>query len=389
MKKKILALTGIRSEYDILYPILKEFEKQDFEIAVAVSGAHLSDIHGNTYEKISKDGFRIADKIDCLLNTDRPTQRTKGIGFLITGLAQTLEREKPDFLLVVGDREESIACSIVGNYMDTLVIHVGGGDPAYGHTDDPIRFACSKLSHIHCATSEMHAKNLEKIGEDSWRITHSGNPSYVNIFNTPHKTRKELSDFLQFDIESSDYIVLIKHPLNPEISESYHQMKVAIHACGKFAKQHQLKVIGIYPNTDPGSHQIIQAIHKEQENYPHMRFYKTLPREIFINLIRHTLALAGNSSMGILEAPFYKLPVVNIGNRQQGRFNAGNVRFTKHDEEEIIQALKQACFDLDHRMRIKNLINPYGDETSCQKIVNFVKDIDPKDPKWLIKTKLC
>lgn len=389
MKKKILALTGIRSEYDILYPILKEFEKQNFEIAVAISSAHLSDIHGNTHEKISKDGFRIADRIDCLLNTDRLTQRAKSTGLLIAGLTQTLEREKPDFLLVVGDREESIAASVVGNYMDTLIIHVGGGDPVYGNTDDPIRFACSKLSHIHCVTAEMYAKNLEKIGEDSWRIVCSGNPSYVNIFNTPHKTRKELSDFLQFDIDTSDYIVLLKHPLSSEVSESYHQMKIAIHACGEFAKQHRLKVIGIYPNTDPGSQKILQAIHEGQKDYPHMRFYKTLPREIFINLIRNTLALAGNSSMGILEAPFYKIPVVNIGNRQQGRLNAGNVKFTKHNQGEIIEALKQACFDLDYRMRIKNLTNPYGDETSCQKIVNFIKDIDPKDPKWLIKTKLC
>lgn len=389
MKKKILALTGIRSEYDILYPILKEFESQNFEIAVVVSGAHLSDIHGNTYEKILQDGFPIADRIDCLLNTDRLTQRAKGTGLLIAGLAQTIEREKPDFLLVVGDREESIAMSVVGNYMDTLVIHIGGGDPVYGNTDDPIRFACSKLSHIHCVSAKEYANNLEKIGEDAWRIVHCGNPSYVNIFNTPPKTKEELSDFLSMDIHNSPYIVLLKHPLSSEVQESYEQMKIAIEACGEFAKEHQLKVIGIYPNTDPGSQKILHAIHEGEKLYSHMRFYKTLPREIFINLIANTLALAGNSSMGILEAPYYKIPVVNIGNRQKGRLNAGNVRFTKHHKEEIMQALKEACFDLQYRQYVKNLINPYGDETSCKKIVDFVKNIHPKDPKWLVKTKLC
>lgn len=389
MKKKILAITGIRSEYDILYPILKEFQKQNFEVSLIVSGAHLSEHHGNTYEKIIRDGFTIADKVDCLLSTDRLTQRAKGIGLLVTSLSQSVDRENPDFLLVVGDREESIATCIVGNYMDVLVIHVGGGDPVYGNTDDPIRFACSKLAHIHCATADLYAKNLEKIGEDPFRIINSGNPSYVNIAKTPHKTREELSAFLELDIHNSDYIVLLKHPLSSEVNQSYEQMHVSLLACGEFAKQHQLKVIGIYPNTDPGSQKILQAIKQAEKNYPHMRFYKTLPREIFINLIRHTLTLAGNSSMGILEAPFYKIPVVNIGNRQKGRLNAGNVRFVEHDKEEIIQALKEACWDESYRKRIRDLPNPYGDEHSCEKIVDFIKTIDPKDPKWLIKTKLC
>ena len=123
--KKILAVSGIRSEYDILYPILKAFEKEGFDVCIAVANAHLSDIHGNTYKKIESDGFRIADKIDCLLSTDRLTQRSKGVGLLITALTQTAEREKPDFLLVLGDREESIATCVVGNYMDILTIHCG------------------------------------------------------------------------------------------------------------------------------------------------------------------------------------------------------------------------------------------------------------------------
>lgn len=387
--KKILAVTGIRSEYDILYPILKELEKQKFEVCIAICNAHLSDAQNNTYKKIEQDGFRIADKIDCLLSTDRLTQRSKGVGLLLAGLTQTTEREKPDFLLVVGDREESIATCIVGNYMDILTIHLGGGDPVYGNSDDPIRFACSKLAHIHCATTHEYANNLLKIGEDNWRVLNSGNPSYVNIVNVPQKTREELSEFLNFDIVSKSYITLLKHPLSSEIEESGEQMRITIQSCAEFAQIHNLQVIGIYPNTDPGSYKIIEEIKKGEEKYPNLRFFKTLPREIFINIIRNTLALAGNSSMGILEAPFYKLPVVNIGNRQKGRLNAGNVEFVDYNKQQIIQALQKACFNQEYRAKIQGLKNPYGDETSCKKIVNFIKQIDTQDRKWYVKTKLC
>lgn len=387
--KKILAVSGIRSEYDILYPILKAFEKEGFEVCIAVANAHLSDIHGNTYKKIESDGFRIADKIDCLLSTDRITQRSKGVGLLISALTQTAEREKPDFLLVLGDREESIATCVVGNYMDILTIHCGGGDPVYGNADDPIRFACSKLAHIHCTTAQQYAQNLLNIGEDSWRILCSGNTSYANIANTPHLSRQELSQFMNFDVAGSDYFVLLKHPLSSEVNEAYEQMKIAIQSCAEFAQAHDLKVIGIYPNTDPGSYKILEAITESEAQYPQVKFFRTLPREIFINLIRHALTLAGNSSMGILEAPFYKLPVVNIGNRQKGRLNAGNVRFVEHDKQEICSALQEACFDQNYRAKVAQLPNPYGDEKACERIVEFVKSIDTTQKRWYVKTQLC
>lgn len=387
--KKVLAVTGIRSEYDILYPILKEMQERGFHVCVAICGAHLSDFHGNTYKIIEEDGFKVADKIDYLLNTDRSIQRSKGIGLLIAGLTQTAEREKPDFLLVLRDREESIATCVVGNYMNILTIHVGGGDPAYGNADDPIRFACSKLAHIHCTTSDAYAKNLLLLGEDYWRILFAGNPSYVNIANTKQISREELSLYLDFDIKSKDYFVLLKHPLSSEVKDAYDQMDVALNSCATFAQNHNLAVIGIYPNTDPGSFQILEAIRQYENKFSNIKFFKTLPRDIFINIIRRTLVLAGNSSMGILEAPFYKIPVVNIGNRQKGRLNVGNVSFVSYNSQAIYKALEKSCFNECYRSKIQNLKNPYGDATSCKKIVDFISSIDIKDKKRYVKTSLC
>ena len=387
--KKILAVTGIRSEYDILYPVLKSInESEDFDLQLVVSSAHLSDWHGFTLKSIEADGFEIVDKIDCLLMTNRKTQRSKGVGLLTYALSQTVERVEPDILLVLGDREESIATAIVGNYMDVLVAHIGGGDPVYGNADDPIRIAVSKIAHLHFTTAKPYADNLKNISEQDFRIHFSGNPAYYNIDKTPQMDMESLSKDLGFDLQEEKYLVLIKHPLSSEIKDSYEQMKITLTAIEEFCVKHDFKLVSSYPNTDPGSYDILKAV-SEFENKDFVKFTKSLPRLQFVNLMRHARALCGNSSMGILEAPHYKLPVVNIGARQTGRLNAGNVKFVKHDNVEIIDALEQACFDEEYRTMIQNIDNPYGDGTAAEKIVKVLKEIDPTDSKWLVKSDLC
>lgn len=389
-KKRILAITGIRSEYDILYPILKRIQADSrFELKLVVSSAHLSSWHGETLYRIEQDGFEIVDKIDSLFMTNRNVQRVKGIGMLTYGLAQTVERENPDFLLVVGDREESIATALVGNYMNVLVAHLGGGDPVFGNTDDPIRMAVSKLAHIHFVTAKEYGNNLiEHLSEDEFRVVFSGNPALANIKDIPTKSLKEISNFLDFDITDGNYLVLIKHPLSSELSEAYSQMKITLQALETFCNQFNYKVVASYPNTDPGAYDVLKAI-EEFEGKEFIKFNATIPREFFINLIRNTKALVGNSSMGILEAPFYKLPVVNVGNRQQGRLNAGNVEFVAHEKEEIIKACVKACFDEEYREQLKKIISPYGNGDTPEIITEVLKSINPQDEKWLVKKNLC
>lgn len=387
MKKKILAVTGIRSEYDILYPVLKELQNnENFDLKIVVTGAHLSDWHGFTLNIIEEDGFEIVEKIDYLLMTNRKTQRSKGVGLLIEGLTQTVDREKPDFLIFVGDREESIATCVVGNYMDVLVAHIGGGDPVYGNSDDPIRIACSKLAHIHFATANAYAENIKKLGEEQFRICLSGNPALNNILETKIIDRNELSDFLKIDISNNEYIVVLKHPLSSEVKDSYEQMNISMKAISEFAIEKKIKVIGIYPNTDPGSYDILKAI--DDNCNENIKFYKTLPREIFVNLMRNAKVLVGNSSMGVLEAPLYKLPVVNIGNRQKGRLNAGNVEFVEYDKIKIKNSIEKAFYNEEYRGFVKNLSNPYGDGYAHKKIVDFLEQVDLRDEKWYIKRKL-
>ena len=165
-------------------------------------------------------------------------------------------------------------------------------------------------------------------------------------------------------------------------------MRAALEAIVDFSRSHKLKVIGIRPNSDPGSYDILRAIDEIQASDA-VRFFHTLPRKVFVNLVRNALCLVGNSSMGILEAPMYRLPVVNIGNRQKGRLNAGNVVFTTYQKDEIKRALKQACFDLPYREMVRNLQNPYGDEYAPDRVVDFLQGVDISNKAWYLKKKLC
>jgi len=321
--------------------------------------------------------------------TSRTVQRSKGVGILTYALSQTVEREKPDFLFVIGDREESIATTIVGNYTKTLTIHLGGGDPVYGNADDPIRMAVSKLAHIHFTTSKEYAQNLvNNLHEDEFRVFYSGNPALSNIKNTEFISKLEISKYLDFDIKNNNYIVLIKHPLSSEEDDAYEQMKVTLNALEKFCLKNNYKVIGSYPNTDPGSYGILKAV-KEFQNKSFIKFFSNIPREYFINIMRNTSLLVGNSSMGILEAPFYKIPVVNVGNRQQGRLNAGNVKFVNHSLDEIYDAIEEGCLNIKYRFNVSNLISPYGDGNAPEIICEKILEIDPTDERWINKNKLC
>ena len=181
------------------------------------------------------------------------------------------------------------------------------------------------------------------------------------------------------------YIVLIKHPLSSEKDKLFYQLKTTTESLRSFCLKNNFATICLQPNSDPGF-TTINNYFKYYDKHNHWFLYlKTLNRIQFINLIRNAKVLVGNSSMGFLEAPFYKLPVVNIGNRQKGRYNAGNVIFTKYNQKEIINAIEKCCFDKIFTSRIKNIKNIYGDISSAKKIVKTIKSIDLNNNKWFIK----
>ncbi|WP_207654331.1 UDP-N-acetylglucosamine 2-epimerase [Anaerocolumna aminovalerica] len=369
--KKILAVTGIRSEYFILQPIFDEIIKRnDLQLKIVVTGTHLSPTFGNTYKIIENDSYDII-KLETLLATDSLSGRSKSIGIQVMGLTDIVLREKPDWLLVLGDREESISTATVGTYMNIPVAHVCGGDRVVGNIDDSVRHAVTKLAHLHFPTTKENGDRILKMGEEPWRVLVTGNPALDSIRKQPDLTYEYINKQLDTELSiDKPFILLIKHPLSSEIEEAGEQMKVTLEAVAELG----LNTIITYPNSDAGSFDMIKVIDEFTVKYKFIKAYKTLPRDIFVNLQRKAALLLGNSSSGLLETPFLKLPVVNVGNRQKQRQHAENIIFVPHNKEQIKDAINKAIYDENFKNICKNCSNPYGDGYSGERIAKTIAE---------------
>lgn len=382
VSRDVIAITGIRSEYDILYPALNAIQAhEELSARVVASGGHVAQTHGDTVSHIQQDGFELVDSVAYLLRGDDKRMRAKGVGTLVASLTEVVSRESPDILLVAGDREEPLATAIVGNYLDIPVAHIFGGDPVWGNADDPVRHAVSKMAHIHLTACADHRDRLIRMGEHEFRSFNVGNPALDRIGEIPELSRQELSNKIGFDITKGPFLVLIKHPLSSEWVKARSQMEATMEALADLS----LPTVAIHPNTDPGSEEIIDVLH-EYQDHDFVSVHENFERDLFMNLLRHATALVGNSSAGILEAPFLSLPAINIGNRQTGRTNAGNVVFVDHDVDEIVEAVRRVT-DETRRAEILEQTDTtyYGDGHSGPRIADVLADIDI-DSKLLVKS---
>ena len=372
MKKLVLAVTGIRSEYDIMSSVFRAIDNHPkLELNLVVTGAHLSENFGYTINEIENDGFKIVDHIESLLSGNKESLRVKGLGIQLQGLVQTVLRIKPDFLLVLGDREESIATALVSTYMNIPLVHISGGDRVIGNADDQIRHAVTKLAHIHLTTNLESRNRILALGEQKFRVHNVGNPGLDRMIKTKKLSNSQLSKNLNFNIHKNEpYIILIQHALSSEVSGAYEQMKTTLEA----VKKMEIKTIISFPNSDAGGLEIIRAI-SEYEEIPFIYSAKNIPRLEFVNLMRGAACLIGNSSAGILEAPLLKLPVINIGNRQKGRLHAQNVEFVSHNKSKIIRAIKKAVFDKEYIKKVQKCSNPYGDGKSSDRIAQILASV--------------
>jgi GDP/UDP-N,N'-diacetylbacillosamine 2-epimerase (hydrolysing) len=378
---KVLAVTGIRSEYDILQPILSALSKTEgFEVMLVVTGAHLSATFGETVREIEKDGINIVDRIETLLDSSSKSSRVKGLGIALMGMVQTVERVRPDLLLVVGDREEAMGTALVGAYCDIPVAHIAGGDRVMGNVDDQVRHAVSRLAHIHYVTNSESRDRLIRMGEQPFRIVNVGTPGIDRFMSEPKLSMAELNQQLGLNFpENSPYLMVLQHVISSEAEQGYWQMQQTLEAI----KQLGLPTLVIYPNSDAGGREMIRCI----EDYAPQSFFvaiKNIPRTPFVNLLRHASCLIGNSSAGIMEAPALGLPVINVGNRQQGRLHSSNVQFVAHDVTAIIEAVHLAVFDADYRAQVAQCDTPYGDGNAAQRIAQHLQQ-QHLDQDWLIK----
>lgn len=376
IKRKIIAISGARSEYDLLYTTYQKLnDHPNVDFGIIITGPNLSEKFGRTGNQIEKDGFRIIDKIYNLLDADEKLARVASIGIQIPQLVQSLNREKPDIVMVAGDREEAISVTMVCAYMDIPVAHFFGGDIAKdGNIDNTVRYAASKFAHIHFPTLDEHRKTLLKLGEDDWRIHVVGNPALDRFIATAEIDKSELLKIVQRENwDNKNYCVLIQHSIITEVEEQAEHIKATLEA---------IRASGVlcfmnYPNSDAGSNVIIDFIREYENNFPEQFCsFKNLDRYVYINLLRNAQFLIGNSSSGLLEAPSLCLPAINVGSRQRGRLHGSNVIFVNNNKEEIISAIKYVSTNIEFIEEVKKGYNPYGDGKSSDKIVDVLTNVE-------------
>jgi GDP/UDP-N,N'-diacetylbacillosamine 2-epimerase (hydrolysing) len=378
--KKIIAVTGARSEYDLLYSVYEKLNSDPFfDFSLIITGPHLSETFGYTAKQVQNDNFRICGTVFNLIDSNKRIGRILSIGNQISSLANILHFENPDFVMVAGDREESISVTMICAYLNIPVLHFFGGDIAKdGNIDNSVRYAASKFAHLHFPTLPQHRETLLKLGEDDWRIFVVGNPAIDRIISTPFKSLEDvLGYFHQDEIPSvNKYCVLIQHPIITQVDLQKKHIRETLEAI----LSSDLHCFINYPNSDSGFLPIIEAYNEYSSKYPEkFTLFKNLDRINYVNLLRHSTLLIGNSSSGIVEVATLGIPVINVGERQRGRIHGENVIFTNNNRQEISEAIKRCIKDEHFLAKVKKCNNPYGTGNSSERIVEILKSIEITD----------
>lgn len=369
--KRVMALTGIRSDYDLMSGLYSKIvEDPQMELGLIVCGAHLTETYGYTLQYIEKDNIPIIAKIESLLDSNSPASRIKSASILMQSCIHTVEAFNPDVIIYAGDREEVIVGALLGAYMGIPTAHFFGGDHTTdGNVDNAVRHACSKLSSVHFVTHEIHKQRLIKMGEKENRIHVIGNPALDKYLNTEKIDKKTILDKLGRE-NWDEYAVLIFHPIlgfETQSGRYFEQILIAL-------KNKGINTFVSYPNSDAGNKKIIEVINKYARD-DNFCFYTNLERNLFINLMRNANFLIGNSSAGLIEAPSIPLAAINVGIRQRDRVAASNIIFVDQDVESIMEAI-QTVNSKDFRSRLLKIKNPYGDGNSVSRALDLLKRID-------------
>ena len=378
--RRVLALTGIRSEYFLSRSLFRAIMGHpDLQLELVVSGAHLSPLHGYTVTAIEADGFPIVARVENLLYSDRDAARVKGAALQLEILAHIVDSRRPDLLLAVGDREEPLTLALCGTYMNLPVVHYSAGDRAVGNADDLVRHAISRLAQVLLTTNEDARQRLIRSGEEEWRVHNVGHAGLDRLRGTPVLEDETVARLLGIASIRRPYAVVVQHPLSSEMSAAGEQMRETLAAIVELGMQAFVS----YPNSDAGGRQMIQVIEEYRSNRS-LHVFQNVPDVEFVNLLRGAAVLVGNSSLGLLEAPFLRLPVINVGRRQSLRCHSENVFFVDHDRAAIKEQIQSILTDAATQERVRTCANPFGDGYTGERVADLLAKI-PLDSRILNK----
>jgi len=377
-KRKICVVTGTRAEYGLLYWLMKEIEQDpDLELQIIATGMHLSPEFGLTYKVIEEDGFRIDAKVEMLMSSDTPVGIAKSIGLGVIGFADTLERLKPDLMVILGDRFEMLAAAQAAMVANIPIAHIAGGDITEGAYDESIRHSLTKMAHLHFATNEASARRIRQLGENPAHVYNVGSPGIDQIKRLKLLSKEELEKELSFVFRKKNLLITF-HPVTRDETGSEEQFRELLSALEELGPE--VGLIFTKSNADNDGRILHHMTEQFVKSRDHAAVYTSLGQLRYLSVMSHVDMVVGNSSSGLYEAPSFKIPTVNIGDRQKGRLQASSVINCPPQKERIVSAI-QTAFEMD----CSQTVNPYGDGHSSKRIKDIIKSIP--DYKKLLKKR--
>jgi UDP-hydrolysing UDP-N-acetyl-D-glucosamine 2-epimerase len=375
VKRNIAVVTSSRADYAHLRWLLRDLARHPaVELQVIALGPHLSPAFGHTGKVVSAPQVTA---VECLLDSDTDVGMAKTIGVATLGLADALDRLRPDILLIIADRYEMLAPASVALALRIPIAHVEGGETTFGAIDDVVRNALTKMSHLHFACTRRAAERIANMGEEPWRITFSGSLSLDHLRRERLLSKAQVERKLGVRL-GNDAVLCIYHPvtLMKNTTEEADEVFAGL-------EELQQPVIFIYPNADAGSRQLIRRAEQFAETHSRSRVLLNLDHKTYLSLLAHVGVLVGNSSSGIIESTSLEVPAVNVGIRQKGREHAPNVIDVPAQRSAIRDGISRAL-SAEFRRGIRGLESPYGDGGAA-KIITRTLVKAPLGEKLLFK----
>ena len=367
--KKIVVLTATRAEYGLLAPIIKKMiSEKKLDVRVVATGAHLSPEFGMTVNQIEADGICVDKKIEILLSSDTGVSVSKSMGLAMISFSEYFDELKPDTLMVLGDRYETLAVCSVALNLHIPIIHLHGGEATEGAIDEAVRNAITKLSYLHFTSTEEYRRRVIQMGENPDRVFNVGAVGVENVLNSSLYDKKQLEQELGCSLQK--YAVLTFHPVTLEVDMALTEAEELMKAITDFS---DIIFICTKANADVEGRIINNCIQKYSEQYSNIKLYDSLGVRKYLSALKYSKFVIGNSSSGIIEAPSFKIPTINIGDRQKGRIQAKSVINCAPEKGQIKSAINKAL-NHEYRNKIFNVKNPYGDGNTSQKIVDITTD---------------
>lgn len=368
MNRKIMIITGSRGEYGYIRPIINTISDNDkLEYIIVATNMLLTPEFGYAINNFHHDNIEVKYKIDMSMSGYSNSSMTKSLGIFLQSLSDILKNDRPDIILLAGDRGEQLIGAIAGAHMNIPVAHIQAGELS-GNIDGMSRHAITKFAHIHFASSVDAKNRLLSMGEQEFRVFNTGAPQLDEFSMYRYDSRDNL--YRKFGLDcSSPFCLLVQHSVTEESGDSKKQMTTVLDALISLSMQ----IVLIYPNNDAGSIGILDAI--DSINYHSIHIERNVDRESYANLMKHASFIIGNSSSALLEAPTFDLPAINVGRRQDGRLQAKNVINVEFNESDIKEAILEVS-SKDFRRKITDISNPYGDGKSSPRIVDILLNLE-------------